>query len=386
MKQKLTVLLLAILLLFTSCDLMLSENKKGKIYLICCGLGYEGGTDNQALINPLNDADALISEFKALCEAGGYEYEIVHYTDDVSKNGLAYDNDNRFVFKHYSNESPDISDRTMYLYPTPSPSPDKLNADYLTSQFLGTLDKMLEPSMPTNDDLLIFFYSGHGEDSLAHTPSKPSGPVAYYQTYCIRDKEGNIEKSFINDFSAISYDSILNHLDKYKGRQLVILDCCYSGASTYNPEEYLHRDDNELGYSVSFYNHSDNPREDWKEIFNVSTFMEDSWNKTFDGTGGKPRRFIINSCTYAQLSMNADFWIGEPFAEDYGGLSYRLLKYLGYDVENKIPGISKELKGKVISVTGIFRGIYDNISRTLLKTATPNMTRTSYDMAIWDLR
>ena len=380
MKKRTIAILIAILLLFTSCDLMLSNQTKGKMYLICCGLGYEGGTENQALINPLNDANALISEFEALCTAGGYEYEIVHYTDDVHGTGLRYDDDRRFVFKHYSNESPAVSDRTMYLYPTPSL--DKLDADYLTSHFLDTLDKMLEPNMPTDDDLLIFFYSGHGEDSLAHTPSKPSGPVAYYQTYSNLDES----TSFITDFSAISYDSILNHLDTYKGRQLAIFDCCYSGASTYNPEEYLHRDDNELSYSISFYNYADDPREDRKDIFNVSTFIEDSWNKTFDGKGGKPRRFIINSCTYAQQAMNADFWINEPFAEYYGGLSYRLLRYLGFDVVGNQPGISEDLKGKVISVTGIFRGIYDNISKTLVKRATPNMTRTSYDMVVWDLR
>ena len=381
MKKRFLLILLAILFLFSSCDLTMKQGPKPKIYLIEMGIGYAGTSatlaNSQNLIVPLNDARGVVSQFKELCKAGGNDYEIVWYSDDVKRAGRSVLSPGRFTLTHYNSKQ---NGATEIVHLAEKHSIYSLQS--FEKAFFSEIYSMWDET-PTENDIIMVHYSGHGVDSI--NPDRPNigGPALFYKVASDYKLEYYI---------AVNYDILLSNLDKYPSRQICIFDCCYSGASNENKGDILPRDDNELGYTLTFEYAKDNRgvRNDNLVYGQIDVVMHDAWTNTINNTYGKPRRMVINASTYAQQSLNADVGKSDPGIYNYGGFTFRLLKYLGYQITDnpKLDSAAPptRLKGEVVSATSIMKYVYNNISAGLKKVSTPNITRSSYDMAIWDLR
>ena len=368
MKKKLLILLSAILILFTSCDLTYQKAPKSKIYLIACGVGFNG-TGN-ALRNPLSDTEAMVQQFQELCEAGGNEYEIVWYTDDRDINHASTIDPRRFTFRHIDNgKEPTVT----ALYD--SPTTLTLTSAQFNNMFFERIDEILT-TKPTENDLLIFYFSGHGDSSI--NKDSEGGPYLYYGS----------GKNIVS----LSYDKIFSKLDRYEGRQFCIFDCCYSGASIDNPGHFHNKYDHELGTMNSFnegYTYDSYydtiSRTDTKAPDSIFNFVASSFEHTISPSGqGIPKRICLNASSYGQVAMDSDTG-REVNITEYGGMTYRLLKYLGYDMVSR-KAAPPNMKKKTITASDLYKTVYDNISDSLKKTSTPNITRSSYDMLLWDLR
>ena len=389
MKRKLLILLSAILILFTSCDLSLKSAPKSKVYFIAAGLGFQNSPYRE-LKNPLHDAEAMVGQVQELCRQGGNDYEIIWYSDDqtvMNPNGTRLDgNDSsRFSFRHIDNG------RLLSTTTFPDTIKNYKTADDFARIFFEHVDSLLT-TRPTENDLIIFYFSGHGiaTESIALRDGKTrwlqGGPIFYYGTETVKAADNNQPDIDLSYFSPISYNNIFKYLDNYKGRQFCIFDCCYSGESVDNPAKELYRYDHELGSLDNFAEFvTADGRSDKYMGMNLFTFIGDSIDHTFDSSMVViPKRICLNAATYGQMAMDNDIK-REPNITEYGGMTYRLLKYLGYDVQNQRPAVPNLLK-KDVTASDLYLTVYNNISDTLIETSTPNITRTSYDMLLWDLR
>ena len=393
MRRKITLLLLSVLILFTSCDLTMKEGPKPKMYLIANGLGYQGlyGTsleNDDGHVVPLNDTRGIVYQFIELCKAAGNEYEIIWYTDDLERSGRAVNDTGRFTFTHYSSRQEGPTGPAVHIAERHGLGNElELDPSAFEEAFFSEIESMWEEA-PTSNDLMLFYFSGHGIDSLSDAVE--GGPALFYSSTDMLYSDG-VERPTLVDFVALNYGILFRHMDEYPCRQLFIIDCCYSGASIENRSEFLPRDDNELGYTLGFLEHyQGNVRNDLYSAFLIDIVFMDSWKHTFSGTYGKPRRMVINASTYAQQSLNADAYLDEPGILNYGGFTYRLLKYLGYEItsdpQHDRAQVPYDLMGQAVTATGLMNSVFDNISFSLKEQSTPNMTRSSYDMLIWDLR
>lgn len=396
MRRKILLILLSVLVLFTSCDLTMKEGPKPKMYLIANGLGYQSlyGTsleNDDGHVVPLNDTRGIVYQFIELCKAAGNEYEIIWYSDDIAKADRPVNDVGRFTLTHYSSRMEGPTGPAVHIAEKYGLGNSlELNPAAFEEAFFQEIASMWDEA-PTSKDLILFYFSGHGLDSLSDEVE--GGPVLFYSSTDVLYNIGGIQVSrpTLMDFVALNYEILFRHMDLYPCRQLFLLDCCYSGASIENKSQFLPRDDNELGYTLGFIEHyQGRVRNDIYSSFLVDVVFLDSWKHTFSGTYGKPKRMVINASTYAQQSLNADAYIDEPGILNYGGFTYRLLKYLGYEItsnpQNDRAQVPYKLLGEAVTATGMMNSVFDNISFTLKEQSTPNMTRSSYDMLIWDLR
>jgi len=243
----LAIILLSLLLF--SCELFMEEPQAGKVYAILVALDYKHLTDNRNhLDGTIPDAKEQHKAFAALAGDEKYEGYLFIQEGDSVENSTTHT----------------IDGKTINAYP----SPDNIEAAITALK-----------SITTEEDLILFTYSGHaigGAISL--------GPQKKTQT--------------------IDYDvsNLLDHFSSVKGRKLIILDAC------------------ETGYGVP------------SDPASSSTLLENSistwYSKYFNGERSvKSDLFVLTS------SANTDSYEDIFNGKRHGVFTYALLKALGWNVD-----------------------------------------------------
>lgn len=183
--KKLIILILPILILLSSCELMLPNNKTDRnVYLVSLALEYYS---SNKLYGTLNDQKGIHEEVEFLCNNNSYPLNYTLITQEANKIKV---NNNNVEKKEYD-----------YIIGT--------HSTIIKDTLLNTL-KTYASKMDDND-LLLFHYSGHGYDD---------GNLVYDIIY----------KSYMKlDLYFITIDEIYNAIKDSKGIKFLIIDSCFSG-------------------------------------------------------------------------------------------------------------------------------------------------------------
>ena len=296
MKRIFPILLLC--LAFVSCEM---EKTEGKVVFISVAIDYNAPDGVNALDNPPEDQRVLSAEIEALSVASGDIYEEYLF---LEKNGKRSVNGEEMKWNH---------------------------DDVLT--LLSSIDTV-------SSDLIIFHYSGHGDESGA----------------LVTD---------IDTSNRLTPEKLLTALSGADGRKCLFLDSCYSG--TFIAESgYMHSGELfEDGNLVS-----DNP---------VNAILP-SISLLFHPAAGNDDIWILAAATDIQSSF--DSWdSGEPMQENFGAFSYYLARALGYDMENDTPTVPG--RGGKITFYGLYQEIKESMPNDLRREATVQITRTHFDPVLF---
>jgi len=179
--RKLIPLLLSIVLILASCELFTDEPVAGDVYAIMVGLDYQNNSQRD-LYGTINDANELDLAFKSVTQQTGKAYFGYKFLQIGSS----------FV----SSTTHTIGSKSVNSYPSLSNLKEAIAALKDITQ---------------KDDLILFTYSGHGNDD---------GTIA-------------LGSSSYSDAALSPVQEILDSFvdNDIKGRKLIILDTCYSGVS-----------------------------------------------------------------------------------------------------------------------------------------------------------
>lgn len=195
------------------------------------------------------------------------------------------------------------------------------------------------------NDLVLFFYSGHGMDSTGEL--------------VVSAKEGKMDK--------ISPDELLTALSEVGGKKCVFLDSCYSGA--FVEDAGMLADGEVFGEDGSLI----------KEGFLFSLGPALSLSIT-SGRLGTDDIWLMSATTDGQLSYDSGTE-GLPNQEEYGAFSYFLISSLGYDMENDSPRISQERNE--VTFLGLYRDIKRRMTESMWTEQTPQITLTPLDLVLF---
>ena len=195
------------------------------------------------------------------------------------------------------------------------------------------------------NDLVLFFYSGHGMDGTGEL--------------VVSAKEGKMDK--------ISPDELLTALSEVGGKKCVFLDSCYSGA--FVEDAGMLADGEVFGEDGSLI----------KEGFLFSLGPALSLSIT-SGRLGTDDIWLMSATTDGQLSYDSGTE-GLPNQEEYGAFSYFLISSLGYDMENDSPRISQERNE--VTFLGLYRDIKRRMTESMWTEQTPQITLTPLDLVLF---
>lgn len=187
--MKKLLLILATILLLTSCELYYSSPKP-TINLISVALDYQDYSYGNQLSATLPDQKSVIEQFQLLSKQADYTF-----------------NSYKFMAENKNYYGTDVDKATTIVNNT------------LKTSILDLFNEL--STKITEDDITIFYYSGHGIlsnklfDQMKNDPSY-NGSLA---VGCNINKEENILR--LNELHA--------GLKKLKGKKIAILDSCYSG-------------------------------------------------------------------------------------------------------------------------------------------------------------
>lgn len=205
--KKLLLIILATLIILTSCELTTKQNNSQRnVYLISLALNYE--TSNHSLNYTLNDQEGIFNEIKYLSHDTSSPFNYYLLTEDGTKLTI--------------NENGNIAEEAISFS-----SPSNKIKDLVLSK-LSTYSASMD-----ENDILVFHYSGHGIED---------GGLVYH----IQELDNN-NTGHKHNVLTISNDDLVNAIKEYKGVKLLLLDSCYSGvhyneiANEYNKSsiEYL---------------------------------------------------------------------------------------------------------------------------------------------------
>ena len=310
MKRLLLYLTLLSLLFITSCELFIDEPTKGDVYYINVGIDYANSSDIETLSGTVNDAEELhtaLGQVITKAKKTGTGYLMV-------QEGAALEN------------SSDLE------YPSITKLQDKL---------------ALVKGMANEDDLTIFTYSGHGEETTGRLVLAYSGGAN----------------------QRLDPTTLLSWMAAIPGKKLVILDSCFSGMFV---EESPSSTNTILNNSIAkFFEtyHSSDPY-------------------------GKPDLFVLTASTHTD-SYEINFGT-EDSPHYHGVFTYALLEALGWEhsSETDLSQITitypPSVKFGQITVDGLFKYIKANQairSRLSLFTAYqhPKTTGGPLDLVLFNL-
>lgn len=293
------VLLFAAMVLLTSCEM---EKYESKVIFISAAIDYGAPEGVNALDNPPEDQRVLSLQLRTLAEASGDIYEEYLF---LEKNG------NRT-----------INGREM-----------KWNHDDIIT-LLYSIDTL-------STDLIIFHYSGHGDD------------------------KGNLVTDIDTEYR-LSPDLLLETMENINGRKCLFLDSCYSGTFIY--------DSNGMDEGEIFSNGiltSDN-------LLNA---IGPSFVQAISGKTEQERSIWVLSAATAEQSSFDKWNGGEERQENFGAFTYYLAKALGYDMANDTPSLPG--KGGRITFYSLYQEIREEMDRELWIRATPQKTLSEYDLELF---
>lgn len=328
--MKRLVLLLFVPLLLVSCRV--TPNKAKNIYLVTVAddfYGYNGS--KRKLMNVINDQAALISELQT--------YGDLHVMAFLSQEGRRFvsETPKYHPMDKFGNELEDAAslDFRNFLF-----LPDSGDMEY--DWTMKDVSLYLQ-SLPAGcDDLIIFTFSGHGEEKTGSliTNADPESLV----------------------YEAIGVTDLLDILESLGGTKVVFIDACYSGHFV-----------EEGGVSSS-----DVFGEDQREWLKSSyweafkTALEKGKNKT------RKDLWVMSASTSTQEASDASDYDDSPFQTYFGSFTYHLLKALGYNMELNHPARAKD----TVSFHGIYHEIRNSFPQAELLLQTPQATLTSVDLVL----
>lgn len=290
--RKLMIIILAAILA-SSCEM---EKEQGKVVFVSVAIDYGAPSGVNALENPPEDQRVLSAQIETLTAASGDIYEEYLFLEKNGKRSLNGD---------------DL----------------KWNYDDIL-WILSELDTI-------STDLIIFHYSGHGDETGA----------------LVTDA---------NTASRLQPERLLDAMTGIDGRKCLFLDSCFSGHFV-----------KDAGYMANGEKFRDGNLET-DNLVNAIMPAFDSLKKEH----GNDSIWVLAAATDEQNSF--DSWDnGLPGQDGFGAFSYYLAAALGYDMEHDRPGIPAE--GTEITFYGIYHEIRDSMATDLRKEATPQVTLTLSD-------
>ena len=290
--RKLMIIILAAILA-SSCEM---EKEQGKVVFVSVAIDYGAPSGVNALENPPEDQRVLSAQIETLTAASGDIYEEYLF---LEKNGKRSLNGNNLKWNY---------DDILWI--------------------LSELDTI-------STDLIIFHYSGHGDETGA----------------LVTDA---------NTVSRLQPERLLDAMTGIDGRKCLFLDSCFSGHFV-----------KDAGYMANGEKFRDGNLET-DNLVNAIMPAFDSLKKEH----GNDSIWVLAAATDEQNSF--DSWDnGLPGQDGFGAFSYYLAAALGYDMEHDRPGIPAE--GTEITFYGIYHEIRDSMAADLRKEATPQVTLTLSD-------
>lgn len=273
MKKCLLLPILLTLLLTVSCDVFQLEVKP-TIRIITVASDYknlQNGPNNLPL-SPV-DQKGIKDQLEFLSQYAGYEYEGIHVT---------YENGMLSATRSSSRNGESEFCPSEYL-------PYQGNsAKHMNPLILDVLDTVATEAQ--DNDVTVFYYSGHGagyRDTLKMKWLKV-GTLFF---------EGNSQ-------DGLHPDELHAAMAKIRGKKLIMIDACYSGAFVYNDINY-----------------PDSTEKAFEELFTLPTIKNDNmWI----------------------MSASKDTEQAYAPSSKKGGFSYftqEVLNYLGYDSQAKEPAL-----------------------------------------------
>lgn len=258
--KKSVLLIISVISLLCSCSLAIEDKGEQDIYFFSCAANYYGTIN--ALDGPVNDQNFLYDQIRFLCMESGKKMNAVLVTQGT-------------VDDEYQNTSGDIY-RTVYTSDS-GENTEPIEDTSFIDLFTQELEHFL--TLPDNDDILIFQYSGHGyEDS---------------GDFCLPD----------GDFTLKRLSQMLGMNDCF---QFIILDSCFSG--------------NAAGYP---------------SVLDRQSFS-DSIKSLFSEENVKTQKTFI--LTGSQMDESSYSW-DQPDGIWLGLLTRNLLDVLGFDFESVSPAL-----------------------------------------------
>lgn len=339
-----------LLMILSSCDMFVSpDSPKSDIYIVAIGLRYLPLQGSNVLDNTKNDIDGFVSQVVKLADMGGYDYRAVVYDDFSSTEDKA-----DFRFTSFGSDAATKEKSFEYM--------GNLSGEEFAEVFLDELASTLTDDgrhVPRSDDLILLLFSGHGEENGI-------GPVVCY------------DRNF--SLGCLGYDKIERFfLDRFDSRAVAMYDCCYSGWAI---------GESELGDTRSYKETytAFGQRDDILTYPDIQKILGNALDATFDTGKIDRKRYYIAAAYDMQTSFDSDRNSTKPNQTEFGAFSYQMLSFLGYDMQNMEARTPTEFEKKVVSVTDLFSYVDSNMSRTNRLYATPNITGTRYDMALFDFR
>ena len=105
-----------------------------------------------------------------------------------------------------------------YTYNTDSGLWDQKKKKETIKNIYHMMDRSFSKNSET--DISFFYYSGHGEKPSEKNYSYSSIPIGHFGMF-LSDNKNTMER--------ISFIDLVKQLATYKGKMIVIMDCCYSG-------------------------------------------------------------------------------------------------------------------------------------------------------------
>ncbi len=184
MRRLLLPIVISLLLLLTGCEFF-EDIPKPRVHFVSMAFGYYG---TKVLKGPVNDQSCLYEEFKAMYEDAGYEFSASMVNDKNHK-----------VWK-----------KTL-LNGTETETQISASASTYSTAFSSLLPDLFEDENIGEDDITIFFYSGHGGNGTGAL----LGP--------------DLSESY-------SVSELLALIQALPGYKLIILDSCFAGKYVFSEE------------------------------------------------------------------------------------------------------------------------------------------------------
>lgn len=298
--RKLVPLLLSLILLVSCSDF---SSRGSAVYMVSVANRYSG---QNTLSATLKDQSAMVSQVALLSEKAGnsyYEYTFTESGGELMLDGEGYSASGVL--------------------------------DFLSSLEAG------------EDDLVIFYYSGHGGEE----DENGLGAVLYFDPVITNDQ--------------VYTDELIETLSAIGGKKLLILDCCYSGEAVTG---------NSLSRVLSFSTSGD------YLIYSGESVLDSIKAAFTQGSGGNGDIWVMAACQAGQLS----------YEYGHGFFTYGVLSALGYDVKAESPDVPSSSK---LTFTGVFSDAfemtYERFSElygeSYARLQTPSATQTPVDLILFEL-
>lgn len=340
--MKLVLLVLSIIvILFPSCtpDTTLTERD---IYLISVSDDFYNENKYGTLKTTISDQAALINQIGTLGNVHVYAF--------VSHHGKRYIStpDKAPLFKPADSacnilESPmdDAFDHFEYI-----PSSTETTNNWTMDDVLTTVG-----SLPTGeDDIIIFTYSGHGEEN--------TGALITYYRGAYRDAQGKLH--LLHDTT--NREAVIEAFSSISGKKIFFLDSCFSGnfisQGTLNTLDTFTTDEDQY------------EGEDYISAIKCSTLTRK--------TDTTPSLWIMAAAGRKQKANDSTDDADSAIQEHFGAFTYYLLKALGYNMEKN----ESEKKSSPLTFYSIYSYIMASFPSSEIKSQTPRTSLKRLDVKL----